>query len=676
MEIGATEIFKRGLDFLQTGLARDVLGHLGQPLFYSIKKRHEEKKRNPQAAQEQDRNIFMRILTTIKDNIFCGDLYTAISGSVLLGNHYFGKGSESAVHKWINRIGWTVLFGGVLLARCARKLKLHIPYALGDAAASELLEEIQKELNTQIFDRIDEKVKSSHARLGKVLCYSNAVASDLRKVIFEGGFITGVPGVGKTVGVNYYLGEWLKMMENEGRAPEVHMLKLTDFTSGLQKIKEKERRTLEDLAKLHSAAGVISSLMERDAITALKLLIAKCEEVKTSVESRNKESGDDKVCARIFVDDIDKACELAELSGAEQQELVSLFGRLNDLLDDPTKSSRGKNCKLVITSNLSVEGIRKKLEKILPSNVLEAFLSRLSTNSVTIAEPDIPEQAKIASNYILTDYKDLIDYKSFGLDQNNVNNVTFAKAILDHPEIMLQNLGPKNITPRHLEAAINGLRHEIFTQAKSSLETKKSHDELSSMSEEEMIKQSGIKITPSMLFQVIQRQYYESYLKSLPQDEINSPQYRAQTILHNFIGLKKDEIQKCVESNSGLLQKPSVWQVIESVYDKEEDTGATIYKPKKKEKVVVDNVSYDHEIIIEKSGKEPIIFVKYDALGRNERIWIGKDFRQKEFNDFLARELAFATGGNALTKFIDGILKGFTSEDAMNAALAMLAAAK
>lgn len=663
-----TDVLKRGLNFASTGLAKDVLGHLGQPIFYNIKDQRKKELEGTETQEQNTGNIFTKIFRTLKEGTSYGDAYTGVGIAALLLNHFFGN-PESGSHKWINRLGWGITIGGFGLARMARKLGLHFMYALGDDAGGALLDKIQKELNLNIFEKLDNnKLKDAKKNLEKVLTYKNSITSKMRTIVRDGGFIYGVPGTGKTSGVNCFLGEWIAGTEQQNLAPEVHMLRLAEFTEGLDKVKAKEKKIIQDLSKLEGRLGVVANLIENEALTALKLLVGKCETVKASVAQKNNES-EKQSCATVFIDDIDKACNLAGLGGADQQTVVSLFGRLNNLLEDPQKSATGQKLfRVIMTSNLDPTQIRKKLEGVLPKETLDAFMSRLTTNMVEVELPDVPEQARMAANYLIRDHSEHIDYFSLGLSSPTNNQIHLAEAILKNPEVKLETLGPVRINGRHLEQAIKRLKDELVVLGRQKLLRDRSPDNVSEMSEEEVIKQSGIKIDSNMLFNVLKDQYENNYLKSLDPNDVNPTNIQAESIFTQFIRTNKEDISKFSRSKEGTSLTPL--DLLEALYVKKEDSCAIIYTPKNDQKVVLSNNGYCHKIIIDKSTPEHTVHIKYDFLNRNDSLWLGRAYRLNEFQDILSRELAFAIEDkDVLGKFIKLIFEGLSNSGALEQAL-------
>ena len=673
MQISWTDITQKLLGFAETGLARDALGHISQPAFYSIKTEHEKRKKGELNTNNENKNFFQKVVSTLRENILMGDGYSAAAGAVILANHYFGgEAGDSSIRKWINRIGWGILAGGIVLSRVAKKAGLHLPYALGDEAASALLDDIKKATDADIIEKLDnKKLKEGKKYLGRVLVYKESTASKLHKIAHQGGFIYGVPGVGKSAGVINYLGEWVETMESAGKIPEVHMLRLTEFTKGLEKVKAKQEQLAKDLSKLGGGA-LLSNFVENKAVTALKLLVAECEGIKKSVLDKNKQSGGEKLCAKIFIDDIDKACELAGLKGADQQSVNSLFGRLNDLLESPEKGQDGP-LHLVITSNLTIPQIRKKLETILEANVLEAFLSRLGKSMVEIDRPDVGEQARMSANYLLRDYPDYIDYEDLRVEKDAVNKgELLAKLILAHPNIDLNKLGPLRMPGRFIEEAVGELNSRLKIRAKAILSSSINESELSTLSAEEMVKRANVKIDSQMLHSVLQ-EYHSNYMKTLRPEESNSIDVTVKSIVTKFIADKKEKVTAFVKDSGE--SKSSVWKLLEAIYDKEEVTNAVIYKPKNNDKVTLENKeSCNHIIVVDKS-REHTVHVKFDSQNRDDRVWLGNAYTINEFEDLLSKELAFASGGDVLTRFLEGIVKGLSNDKAFGVAMEVLARA-
>ena len=675
MEIAWTDITQKILGFAETGLARDVLGHISQPAFYSIKEQHEKSKRGELNTSDENKSFFKKIIIFFKENVLIGDEYSIGAAAVILANHFFGGEGDSSIRKWINRIGWGVLVGGIVLSRVAKKAGLHLPYALGDEAASALLDDIKKATGADIIEKLDnKKLKESRKHLEKVLVYRESIAAELHKIAHQGGFIYGAPGVGKTAGVINYLGEWIETMESNGKTPEVHMLRLSEFTKGLEKVKAKQEQLAKDLSKLGGGA-LLSNFVENKAVTALKLLVAECEGIKKSVLDRNKQSGGEKVCAKIFIDDIDKACELAGLKGADRQSVNGLFGRLHDLIESPDKW-QDSPLHLIITSNLTILEIRKKLETVLDANVLEPFLSRLGKSMVEVDRPDVGEQARMSANYLLRDYSNYIDYEELGVNKDAkgaVDKIDLAKAILAHSNIDLNKLGPIRMPGRFIEEAINGLNSRLKIKAKEILSSSISDVELSTLSAEEMVKRANVKIDSQTLHSVLQ-EYHSNYIKTLCPEESNSIDVTVRSIVKTFLADKKEQVTAFVK-NSG-ESKPSIWKLLEAVYDKEEVTNAVIYKPKNDDKVILDNKeSCKHIIVVDKSRKENTVYVKFDSHNRDDRVWLGNAYTINEFEDLLSKELAFASGGDLLTKFIEGIVRGLSNDKALGTAVELIARA-
>lgn len=553
-----TDVYSRISKLASTGLGRKIIGNLAQPVFVNIKDL-EHKRLEEDFSDEliKDPPEFIEKITdTFKNNFAYGDLITIIGTALLtIQNRLFPTRNlkPGFIEKTFRAFALGMTFGGSLSAMLGRMFDWHKSVALGDRYAEALLKtaekngrQIFKVLTTEELDKLQEKAK----QLNKLLVYKDSLKEMiLDRYIKEdiGGLFDGPPGTGKTEGVNCILGNWSERIRSEGKEPVIAVLDLASFDEFIKEINQKKAETLEAIKASTdlNIDGEENLLGHNQGLLVLELLVKKIQSLVNKTKKHNQSSTRKQELA-VFVDEFDKIFDPHTLQGCDKSRLKNLIIQFNELF---------VRNNILLTSNTSLEHIVTEVQKHLKNNqgsdgeeIWKPMYSRFSAkNRAIVDKPGTTEQAEILASRLLVDYKDFIDWGSFGINQSD-HYENLKTGLTEKISEIISRLNLK-LDGRELAYANEDIKSMLLGKARKLKKDSKvlDEDKWESLSPNQKILQSKALIDLELIEKTLSNKQSSNKIKDL-EKEIQKPQKKEEpgkqllNDLVNFVGgvLTKD----------------------------------------------------------------------------------------------------------------------------------------
>ena len=612
---------------------KKVLGILSQPIFddraLKLKQQiHQESLDpfdEPNVSNENSENK-AEPLKFLKENFALGDALSMAGLAMLTVQDKFNKGNHKLgfLQSTFKNIATALAFIGSPAAAFGRFTGAREEYAVGRENLGALYLEKAEKAGHNIFHRYSDseitRLEKLATSLQEKLVYPSDYESDIlqRHLRFTGkdsagneigALFCGPPGTGKTIGVDYILGNVSKKIKDQGMKPVIAKLDLANYSSYLKDLERMKNDTNQAISALVGNDDVTGLSLDSDiSLIILESLINKSIQIAQKVKANNNKPGFMKQAPIIVIDEFDKVTDMDNLKNVNPHRLKNLLLRLNQLLE-------GEN--ILLTSNASKSELIDRVKTAFKDNkkeyghILSAFESRLSNIHVHIGAPEEDTQAKIIAADLLHHHQENINWESFGIKSKTGIKELDKTILADAIHEFITKPDQTGFTGRDISFALSSVKPKLVSLAEKYRIASKSpisDDKWEKLSPEDKIKVTGASITPDLLKDILKNKVQT--MQSGVYDR-NSP--KAFSILEGYLDQAKIHSKDAVGFKSN-----NILDLLDKLYTKSKSELKDIYNSK--QVVNIDNENYSHSIIYEKpsihksnlDGNIKIEFMKYN----------------------------------------------------------------
>ncbi|NQY78834.1 MAG: AAA family ATPase [Candidatus Caenarcaniphilales bacterium] len=611
---------------------KKVLGALSQPLFddraSKLKQQIHQESLDPfdeTNSSEDKPPKKLPILEFLKENFALGDALSLAGLAMLSIQDKFNKGTQKLgfLQSTFKNIATALTFVGSPAAVFGRFSGAREEYAVGRENLGALYLEKAQKAGHNIFHKYSDKeinkLESLATRLQELLVYPDDYESDIKERHLRftgkdsagneiGALFCGPPGTGKTIGVNYILGNVSKKIKDQGMEPVIAKLDLANYSSYLKDLERIKNDTNQAISALVGNEDVTGLSLDSDiSLIILESLINRSIQIAQKVKTNNSQGGQ-KQTPIIVIDEFDKVTDMDSLKNVNPHRFKNLLLRLNQLLE-------GEN--ILLTSNASKNELLDRVKSVFKENqneykhIIDAFESRLSNIHVNIGAPEEDTQAKIMAADLLHNYRENINWESFGIKGQTgikeLDKVILADAIHE----LITKPEQTGFTGRDISFALSSVKPKLVSLAERYRIAAKSpipDEKWVTLSPEQRIKETAASITPDLLKDILKNK-----VQSMQSGVFDRNAAKAYSLIDGYLDQVKAHSKDSIGSKSN-----NVLDLLDKIYNKSKSELKDIYSSK--QVINIDNENYLHKIIYERAnihssnndGNIKIQFMKYN----------------------------------------------------------------